>query len=275
MNSFITQFRFSDSEQPPHNHYHLSCEVIYVTEGEAEFLVDGHRYLARSGSIVFLNSFEQHEVRALSAPYRRYFMIIDSVEMERLLSCAALASIFKNRPVGFSHCVSLPEQLHEEMQLLFRQLYREYSAPGLYSTQLIRDLFEQMLIRVCRVCPGNFTIGDSSYAGRIGDIQKYIESHFTEDIRIADLAKQFFISPYYLSHTFKAQVGCSPKQYIQLNRLSYAKELLETTDLQVGQIAYQCGFGDINNFIRAFREWFGASPNRYRGESEKEKSEGI
>ena len=68
MNSLITQFRFSDSEQPPHNHYHLSCEVIFVTEGEAEFTVDGRRYLARSGSIVFLNSFEQHEVRVLSEP---------------------------------------------------------------------------------------------------------------------------------------------------------------------------------------------------------------
>lgn len=268
MNSLITQFRFSDSEQPPHNHYHLSCEVIFVTEGEAEFTVDGRRYLARSGSIVFLNSFEQHEVRVLSEPYRRYFMIFDSTGIERLLSCAPLSSVFKNRPAGFSHCVSLPEQLSEEMQFIFRQLHREYTEPGIYSTQLMRDLFEQMLIRVCRVCPGNFSAGDSSYAGRIGDVQRYIEDHFTENILISDLAKQFFISPYYLSHTFKAQVGCSPKQYIQLNRLSYAKELLETTDLQVGQIAYQCGFSDINNFIRAFREWFGTSPNRYRSGNE-------
>ena len=63
-------------------------------------------------------------------------------------------------------------------------------------------------------------------------------------------------------------MGYSPKQYIQLNRLSYAKELLETTSLQVSQIAVQCGFGDVNNFIRAFQEWFGMPPNHFRQQAQ-------
>ena len=73
----------------------------------------------------------------------------------------------------------------------------------------------------------------------------------------------------YLTHLFKKQVGYSPKQYILLNRLSYAQELLETTQLQVSQVALQCGFGDVNNFIRAFREWFGVSPSQFRKQNGK------
>lgn len=268
MNSLITQFRFSDSDQAQHNHYHLSCEVILVEEGEAEFVVDGQSYLASGGSLVFVNSFEQHEVRILTTPYRRYFLTIDSVEVDRLLNFTALSSIFKNRPTGFQHCVPIPEEQREELFSIFRQLHAEYDSPGPYSGQLVRNLFEQMLIRVYRICPGNFAVSENGSASRIGAIQKYIEEHFTEEIRIADLARQFFISPYYLSHTFKSQVGYSPKQYIQLNRLSYAKELLETTDLQVSQIAYKCGFGDTNNFIRAFKAWFNQAPNRYRNGEE-------
>ena len=230
----------------------------------------GHRtldhvsFIARSGSMVFINSFERHEVRILSTPYLRYFMIIDSAEVERQLSVPVLSSVFKNRPAGFSHCVSLPDGEREDMFLLFRQLYGEYTRPGVYSSRMVRGMFEQMLIRVYRVCPGNFADSESDSAGRVREVQRYIEGHFSEDIRIADLARLFFISPYHLSHTFKEQVGCSPKQYIQLNRLSYAKELLQTTDLQVGQIAYKCGFGDTNNFIRAFRGRYGISPNKCR-----------
>ena len=44
----------------------------------------------------------------------------------------------------------------------------------------------------------------------------------------------------------------------------YAQELLENSDLPVSQIAFQCGFGDANNFIRAFRESFGLSPSQFR-----------
>ena len=74
----------------------------------------------------------------------------------------------------------------------------------------------------------------------------------------------FYINHSYLTHVFKQQVGYSPKQYILLNRLSYAQELLETTQLQISQIAYRCGFGDVNNFIRAFKSYSGLSPNQFR-----------
>lgn len=274
MNDIITQFRFSDSDQPQHNHYHLSCELILVLEGTARFVVDGVAYLAESGSLVFVNSFEQHEVSILKTPYRRFFLTINSVEVERFLSYSTLSSIFKNRPSGFQHCIGFEGEGRAELFRLFESLYREYLHPEAYSAQMMRNLFEQLLIQVYRACPGNFAVNENGSANRIAAIQKYIEEHFTEEIRIADLAKQFFISPYYLSHTFKSQVGYSPKQYIQLNRLSYAKELLETTDLQVSQIAYKCGFGDTNNFIRSFKSWFNQAPNRYRlGEEEPEAEE--
>ncbi len=272
MNSIITQFRFSDSDPPQHSHYHLSCELILVLEGTAKFVVDGISYLAESGSLVFVNSFEQHEVSILRTPYRRFFLTVDSAEVERFLSFSTLSTIFKNRPSGFNHCVRFGEQEKRDIFGLFERLYQEYLHPAVYSAQMPRSLFEQLLIQLYRTCPGNFAVSENGSAGRIAAIQKYIEEHFTEEIRIVDLAKRFYISPCYLSHTFKTQVGYSPKQYIQLNRLSYAKELLETTDLQVSQIAYKCGFGDTNNFIRSFKGWFNQAPNRYRqGEDGEEK----
>ncbi|MDD6033943.1 MAG: AraC family ligand binding domain-containing protein [Oscillospiraceae bacterium] len=210
MNNIISQFRFSESDQPQHNHYHLSCEMILVLEGEAEFLVDGQQYLGGSGSLVFLNSFEQHEVKVKKTPYRRYFLTIDSAEMERMLSYTTLSSIFKNRPAGFRHCVCFSSPEREEIFSLVERLYKEYSAPGAYSGQMLRSLFEQLLIEVYRICPGNFAHNESGSASRVIAIQKYIEEHFTEEIRISDLARQFFISPYYLSHTFAARWAIVP-----------------------------------------------------------------
>ena len=88
---------------------------------------------------------------------------------------------------------------------------------------------------------------------------------FPEDVRIKDLAAKYYINFYYLSHLFREVTGYSPKQYLLLNRLSYAKDLLINTPLSVSEIAYQAGFPDDNGFIRSFKHEFGVTPKKYRG----------
>ncbi len=263
MSPLISQMRFNDSAQSPHSHYHLSGEMVFVDSGEARFEIDGKEYLAKSGSIVFINSFEQHQVEIQAVPYRRYFAIVSAMEVERAFPASSLPSIFRNRPSGFCHCVDLSPE-GEYPRQLFRRLQEEFNAQLPRRNQMVRSLLEQILILVSRAAPQNFALRESGSPARVGEVQRYIEAHFTEDLKISQLAERFFLNHCYLTHLFKEQVGYSPKQYILLNRLSYAQELLETTPLQVAQIAFKCGFGDANNFIRAFREWYGVSPNQYR-----------
>ena len=40
MSPLISQMRFSDVAQPPHSHYHLSSEMVFVDSGEAHFEID-------------------------------------------------------------------------------------------------------------------------------------------------------------------------------------------------------------------------------------------
>lgn len=261
--SLISQLRYSEDSLPYHSHFHLTCEMIFVVSGQAEFEVDGRHYLADKGSIVFINSYERHNVRILSKSYRRYFAMVQAAELEHALPSSVLPGIFKNRPAGFSHCVSL-KSFGDEPERLFSALLREVSSENLYAEQMVRTLLEQILILIYRACPQNFALLESSANRRIREVQRYIEQHFTEPIHVSELADRFFVNHCYLAHAFKQLVGCSPKQYILLNRLSYAKELLETSSLPVFQIAYQCGFSDTNNFIRSFRNHSGLSPNQYR-----------
>ena len=263
MPSLIPQMQYREDGRSPHSHFHLSCELVFVCSGAAEFTIDGQKYLAEEQSAVFISSYEQHEVRILKGPYRRYFAMIQAQELERAFPNSSLPGIFKNRPAGFSHCVSLKE-FGPEPERLFARLLEETSSSAPYGEQMVQNLLEQLLILVYRACPENFSSMEEGPGGRIREVQQYIEAHFAEDLRVSGLARKFYMNHCYLTHLFKKQVGYSPKQYILLNRLSYAQELLETTQLQVSQVALQCGFGDVNNFIRAFREWFGVSPSQFR-----------
>ena len=237
--------------------------MIYVEAGAIEIHIQEKNYPAGPGSLIFLNKLEEHSLTVRSEPYRRYFAIVSAAELERAFPLSSLPAVFKNRPSGFCHCVDLSAEGGYPL-CLFRRLREEYEANAPQSEQMIRSILEQILILVSRACPQDFSFREGGPASRIKEVQRYIEAHFTEELKISALADRFFLNHCYLTHLFKNQVGYSPKQYILLNRLSYAQELLETTSLQVAQIAFKCGFGDANNFIRAFREWYGVSPNQYR-----------
>ncbi|MCR4587000.1 MAG: AraC family transcriptional regulator [Lachnospiraceae bacterium] len=99
---------------------------------------------------------------------------------------------------------------------------------------------------------------------KIYNITGYIHSHFTENLSLELLAKEFYISTYYLSHQFKRVTGFSVTQYVQMTRIRNAQNLLVNTDQPITDIAFACGFTSFSQFNRAFNKFVGAAPSVYR-----------
>ena len=77
-------------------------------------------------------------------------------------------------------------------------------------------------------------------------------------------AEQFKISKKYLSQFLKEQTGKSYTEYVEELRLDHAMQLLRTTDLNITDIAEQCGFSTANTFYKAFRRKYQLSPSAVR-----------
>ena len=87
------------------------------------------------------------------------------------------------------------------------------------------------------------------------------------------LAAKVCLSPGYLSHVFKQETGVNLNRFIRECRMEKAKELLETTNLKIVQIARQVGFSNNSYFCKSFREYFGDTPESCRkGWSEDEEN---
>ena len=95
------------------------------------------------------------------------------------------------------------------------------------------------------------------------EILHYINEHYTENITISSLGQIFHVSDSSLSHKFKDYTNKGIYEYILYKRILKTRELM-CQDFSLTEIAFQCGFSDYSNFLRAFKKVTGTSPKEYR-----------
>lgn len=86
------------------------------------------------------------------------------------------------------------------------------------------------------------------------------------EIRLAELAQAVNLSASRLRHLFKNETGVPLVQYLKAQRLQKARQLLETTFLNLKEVMHKAGFTDRSHFIRDFRKAYGLPPLHYRNQ---------
>lgn len=81
---------------------------------------------------------------------------------------------------------------------------------------------------------------------------------------LEELAHQYFVGQSKLTADFKNIFGTPILTFRRHVQLRAARILLETTNMDLAQIADECGFTDDNYFIRVFRKHYGITPGTYR-----------
>lgn len=259
----ISEVRYKSGNTSFDNHFHNAYEVMYITGGSIRVKIDGKEYTAGKNSLIFFGNLEEHMAVILEEPFQRYYATISILQADRMVNEPILMSLLKNRPTGFCHVADVTE-IASSVTNFFESLIFETEKQEAFSNELCACYLKKFLIDLYRYQKKIFPQIDNHMNALIYEIQRYIDTNFDQPIRIEELAKAFYVDLFYLSHCFKQQTGYSPKQYLMKSRLSQAKEQLVHTENSVTEIAFKCGFSDVNNFIRTFKADTGMTPNRYR-----------
>ncbi len=103
----------------------------------------------------------------------------------------------------------------------------------------------------------------------------YLLGHLEEAMSLDDLAREAQMSRSYYSYVFKTMNGVSVWNYITNQRIRRARQLLESTEMAVTDIATSCGFNTLANFNRSFRQQTGESPSLYRRQFNTQREETV
>jgi AraC family transcriptional regulator len=95
-------------------------------------------------------------------------------------------------------------------------------------------------------------------------LQDLIDAEFADQLSLEQLSQAAGLSPGYLSRAFKTSTGITPHQYILRIRVDRAKQLIQTTNRSLDEIAEQVGFADGSHMTSVFWKVTGRAPSHFR-----------
>lgn len=89
-------------------------------------------------------------------------------------------------------------------------------------------------------------------------------SDLAKPVTIEELARSVHMSPSHLRHMFRHEIGITPARFLKLLRLQRASELVQSTFLEVKEVATAAGFGDLSHFLRDYKAVYEETPSETR-----------
>jgi AraC family transcriptional regulator len=124
------------------------------------------------------------------------------------------------------------------------------------------ELAVLLAVETVQVASGETIEEPPSAEARVTRVVRRVDREPTESHPLGELAREARLSPYHFLRVFERVTGLTPHQYVMRARLREAALRLVRGERKVVEVAFECGFGDVSNFNRAFRREFGLSPSR-------------
>jgi len=154
-----------------------------------------------------------------------------------------------------------PPLMTVEMHIILKEII-EYSKKGMMQKLFIEAKVIKLLILIFE----QFTEKDISESQSELHIliKKYIDDHYSKNLKIADLSKELGINENKIRKEFKKHYHSTIVDYVSELRMLKAKKLIVNKDIMIKEIAIDCGYDYVQNFSRAFKKKFGVSPEKLR-----------
>jgi AraC-like DNA-binding protein len=251
-------------------HYHTEMELVWIRKGS------GLRYVGRSverfesGDLVLLGSGLPHTwASAPNQSSKAEWSVIQflpkhwSDEFWKLPEVNKLNKLFVQAARGMQFIGPTTSQIGDLIEEL--SSVPTHTLEGLIQFLTIFERLLQTPFRLLNTV--HASMGSIEKDPRVEHLLAWIQSHFAEPITQAQAAAQVKMSPAAFSRWFKLRVGRVFQHY--LNELRVAKVCGQLTESEenITEVAYRCGYNNLANFNRRFREITGLTPTKFRSQT--------
>ena len=241
--------RYSNEDVECNIHLHPEMQIILVTEGALNAQIEGKEYEITTGFGVFIPAFAPHKF------YNRQKNKTLAILFSKALAPAFFAFLQTHIPIGHIFAISDTSRALVDSILPLAQNRVDFVSAEAVVAPLCRD--------ICQSASFAEKTTDQDSALRI---LEYVNAHFQEELTLQTVAREVGVHPVTVSKLFSKRTGTGFSAHLQYQRCAYGARLLLTRKDSISQIAFECGFGSVRSFNRAFLSIYGKTPSQYRSE---------
>ncbi|MED9881307.1 MAG: AraC family transcriptional regulator [Blautia sp.] len=233
-------------------HSHGFTELFYVREGKGNFLIRDEVFPIAKDDLIIISPHLSHTELSDSSHPLSYFTVgVDGISF----------SFHDHKDFKIFNC----RQKKTDLLFYFHSIFQELDQKQDGYESICRNMLESLTIQLKRLTDSAFEVVSSQQPSReCADIKRYLDSSYSEPITLDQLSAISHLNKYYLSHEFTKYYGISPISYLNRRRIEVCKELLETTDYGISDIAHLTGFSSQSYLSQSFRKYCGMSAGSYR-----------
>ena len=268
---YEAHYNLSETFEVTQFHCHDYYE-FYIHLHGGEFMgVDNKLFALKPNQVFILPPFSMHGLSCTREmrDYERAYLNL-SPEVMRVLGCGQmdLDQFFRSQSPDGVCTYQLADADAEQFVAWLRRIKENQANESFENDAYHRfqnySLMMNMMTLLCRTMRRTAPVeGEAFGSGIIQEILSYINNHYTQPIRIENLARSFGVSVSYLSHEFVRFTNRSVYDYVLYRRVMLARQQM-LGSASLNDIAYQCGFNDYSNFLRSFSKIAGMPPSQYR-----------
>jgi len=147
-----------------------------------------------------------------------------------------------------------------DMDRLFRKCSDLFTGYENYREELLSTICREIWLR----CASKWETPGRVRSSRMDKMIGFIRENCRRPLTRKDIAESFNLSPEYVNALFQKELGISPTDCINREKVFLAYQYLNRDGLSVKETAYACGFNDPFYFSRVFKKILGITPDTVR-----------
>ena len=251
-------------EGSPVDYYARKNYFCYVYVGGGRWKTPTSEYTIKAGDAAFLKKGPHRVYKILNGDFCGILIFVPD---------EFIASVVKNdcgvvsKGQTPTHTDSvIPLQLDRTLNTYFETLLQYFKLEKPPSKSLLKIKFKELVVNIVT---GGINPKATSYFTELAssnkrDLKPLMEEHFLFNLKLKEFAKLSGRSLASFNRDFIKLYNTTPGKWLKQKRLEYGRFLLETTDLNVNEIANDIGFENTSHFIKSFKSQYETSPLRFK-----------
>ncbi|MEO1435925.1 MAG: AraC family transcriptional regulator [Bacteroidota bacterium] len=271
--SSFTIKKFENSHRDPSYewHFHPEYEIVFVSAGKGKRHIGNHISYFENGDLIFLGPNLPHFGFTPETGDHSEEIVLQMSEnflgdgFFEIPEFEKIRQLFNRARSGISFSGNTKAIVGKKLDDLRRKSPFDRLIGLLKILQLLANTREYTMLNASGI-----TVDvDSKEHSRVEMIYNYVQRHYTETIKLDDIADVVSMTVPAFCRYFKQLTNTTFTKFVNEIRIGQASKLLKDSEMSIAEISLESGFNNLSHFNKQFRLVTGQSPSAFRKEAKK------